>query len=198
MMYSQYTLSYFMFPAQLSDPHPEFGRQTISTMQPASQRTDNSAAEIGPNIMRRSMNNRCTFPAPIAAFIIMMAALFFAPATSHAQAIDCGPCDIFTVSVSAKLGCPVTICYSFSGGIELCKTIQPGRRETFPCNVYRAWVVTCHGQYVLIPAAADVRCSPPLTLSAGCCGKICVVPSPNDMCTALEVQPVPCSSDNCP
>lgn len=145
------------------------------------------------------MNTRCMLSVPITAFIIMMAALFTAPATSHAQPIDCGPCDIFAVGVSPKLTCPITICYTFSPeGVVLCKTIQPGRRTTFPCNVYQAWVVTCHGPYYLIPAAADVLCSPSLTFSAGCCGQICLVPNPNDACTALEVRPLPCSSDNCP
>lgn len=144
------------------------------------------------------MNTRCTLTSRAAAFLIALAALFIAPAAGRAQAVDCNRCDQFTISVNPGMHCAVTICYAVDpAGAIVCATVRPGRSITIPCPVYRLWVNTCTGPYYIIPAAADVLCSPILSFASDCCGRVCVVPSP-DLCTRLEIQPTPCVSDQCP
>jgi hypothetical protein len=145
------------------------------------------------------MNIRCMLPARVAALLVIIAALFLAPAAGQAQAVDCSRCDHFTIGVSPNLNCSVEICYSLSPeGVVICRTVGPGRSITIPCPVYEAWVNTCSGPYYIVPGPSDALCSPSLKFAAGCCGRICNVPNPDDVCTRLEIQPLPCSSISCP
>ncbi|HVZ40115.1 MAG TPA: hypothetical protein VHI13_12630 [Candidatus Kapabacteria bacterium] len=144
------------------------------------------------------MITRCSLPVRAAAFIIALAALFLAPTTGSAQAIDCGRCDHFTFAVSGSLNCSVTICYVPAPiGDPLCQSVAPGGSVSIPCSVSRVWVNTCSGQYSLIPANAVGTCSPVLKFAAGCCGRICNVPS-QDACSRIEAQPAPCDTPGCP
>ena len=144
------------------------------------------------------MNTRCIIAARVAAFIVMVAALFLAPASGHAQAIDCRNCKQFTIVNHKEMNCAVTVCYRLAPiGIDICKTLSPGDETTIPCDAIQAWVSTCSGPYYLIPADHISLCSRELRFAVGCCGKICNAPSPT-ICTRLEIQPLPCASLSCP
>jgi hypothetical protein len=128
----------------------------------------------------------------------MLAALFFAPAASHAQAINCQQCPEFTLAVSPNLACAVTVCYVVTPfTLPVCKTLNQGDEITLKCSYDKVWVNTCSGPYYLIPSLSGAICSRELKFAVGCCGNICNVPSPT-MCTRLEVQPAPCASLSCP
>ncbi|HVZ40116.1 MAG TPA: hypothetical protein VHI13_12635 [Candidatus Kapabacteria bacterium] len=144
------------------------------------------------------MITRCSLPVRAAAFIIALAALFLAPTAGSAQVIDCSRCDHFTFAVSPNLNCSVTICYVPAPiGDPLCQSVAPGHSVSIPCSVSRLWVNTCSGQYSLIPANVAATCSPSLKFADGCCGHICNGPS-IDLCTRLEVLPLPCATPGCP
>jgi len=144
------------------------------------------------------MNTRCMIPARLAALVVMIAALFLASATAQAQLVDCSVCDSFTVAGNRFLACSVTICYSTpSSPIDICQTVGAGQSIKIPCTANQVWVSTCSGSYSIVPASSTARCSPPLKFAAGCCGQICNVPNV-DICTKLEIQPLPCSSTSCP
>ncbi|HVZ40114.1 MAG TPA: hypothetical protein VHI13_12625 [Candidatus Kapabacteria bacterium] len=144
------------------------------------------------------MNFRWTYRASTTAFIITVAALFLVPTAGRSQIIDCTHCDHFTFAVRADLNCSVTICYvPAPDGTTICKTVTPGSSIAIPCTSSLAWVNTCSGRYSLIPAAGVTPCSPVLKFAAGCCGRICNVPS-QDACSRIEVQPAPCDTPDCP
>lgn len=128
----------------------------------------------------------------------MAAAFLLAPAAGQAQAINCSQCRTFTLAVHPDMACAITVCYVTSPfTLPVCKTLDPGKEADFPCNVHEAWVQTCSGPFLLIPANNVALCSPELKFAIGCCGRICNVPSPT-VCTRLEVQPRPCASLSCP
>ena len=141
------------------------------------------------------MNTRSTILARTAALLVMLAALFLAPA-AQAQLVDCTTCDHFTIGASSNLNCSVTICYT-TGAIDICQTVAPGQSIKIPCTASRVWTFTCSGIHTIYPSSSTALCGPALKFEDGCCARICTVPS-TDNCTRLEIQPLPCLTPGCP
>lgn len=124
-------------------------------------------------------------------------------ATDAAAQIAC-PCDYITVRVDDNINCATTVCYQLSPlGPIACHDLRPGESLRVPCPVYALGIRLCDGSIHWVisgggPIPAVSVCSPVLTLSPGCCARVCRTTNDANGCPVLGVRAAPCPGLGCP
>ena len=137
----------------------------------------------------------------LAALLLVALAVWSLPGRLDAQVINC-PCNHFTVRVDPAVACPVTVCYETTMGSPIvCNTVAPGGTSTVPCPVYGAGVRLCTGVLFYIfrnsPLPDIGSCTRVLTVTPGCCVRVCRVRNDAAGCPVFDIQPAPCPSAGC-
>jgi len=131
----------------------------------------------------------------VAAFLLLALALWGMPSGAKAQ--KCA-CDHYTFIVNSDVGCKVQIAWALSpDGKLFTETLGPGDRYKVPCPLYEAYIVTCNGQYKVLPIDPAGRvCSRILTLSTNCCVQACYGVD-REGCPTITIRRADCAVDEC-